>query len=135
MTKRSPSVSEPDTLKSIDIEPNILRRLWNRSPPAGMRAPCSIGVFAKSFTCLSTDPGQRVADEHVYHAGAAEPGVHHDHARGLLADLADDLGVLAALDATQGFERGVGRIWGRHGAGRGPGRPRGGGGGRAVRRS
>ncbi len=48
-----------------------------------------------------TDPRQRVADEHVYHAGAAEPGVHEDHPRRLLAHLADDLGVLATFDAPQ----------------------------------
>ncbi len=55
-----------------------------------MRTPCSIGGFVKSFTYLSTDPWQRVSDEHVYHAGAAEPGVHHDHARRILANLADE---------------------------------------------
>ena len=30
---------------------------------------------------------QRIADEHVYHAGAAEAGVHEDHPLRLIADL------------------------------------------------
>src|ERR687893_1231186 len=63
----------------------------------------------------STNPRQRIPDEHVYHAGAAEPGVHHDHPRGILADLADDLGLLAALDAPQSLQRGVGGLGGDHG--------------------
>ncbi len=42
----------------------------------------------------STNPGHRVADEHVYHADAAEPSVHEDHPLGL-------------LDATQRIQRGV----------------------------
>src|SRR5215208_3441408 len=53
----------------------------------------------------STNPRQPVTDEHVYHAGAAEAGVHNDHARGLFADLADNLGLLATLDAAQRLER------------------------------
>ena len=58
-----------------------------------------------------TDPRQRVSDEHVDHAGAAELGVHNDHARRLLADLADDLGVLATVCVAQGFEGGVRLFW------------------------
>ena len=53
------------------------------------------------------DPRQRVADEHVYHAGAAELGVHDDHARRLLAHLADDLGLLATLGIPESLEGGV----------------------------
>src|SRR3712207_3180351 len=56
----------------------------------------------------STDPRQRVPDQHVYHAGTAELGVHYDHPRGLFADLADDLGLLAALDATQRLQGSIG---------------------------
>src|SRR3712207_4568916 len=55
----------------------------------------------------STDPRQWVTDQHVYHAGAAELGVHYDHPCGLLADLTDDLGLLAALDATQRLQGGL----------------------------
>ncbi len=51
-----------------------------------------------------TDPGQRVADEHVYHAGTAEPGVHHDHPRRLLADLAVDSCLFLPFDYVRGFE-------------------------------
>src|SRR5215211_898063 len=57
-----------------------------------------------------TDPGKRVTDEHVYHAGASELGVHYDHARRFLAHLADNLGLLAALDAPQRLQRGLRRL-------------------------
>lgn len=46
-------------------------------------------------------PRQRVADGRVNHTGAAEPGVHEDHARRLLAHLPDDLRLLATLYAPQ----------------------------------
>ena len=52
----------------------------------------------------STDPGQRVTDEHVYHAGAAELGVHEHHPRGLFGYLTDDGGSFSAFEATRGFE-------------------------------
>src|SRR3712207_5006137 len=60
-----------------------------------------------------TNPRQRVPDEHVYHAGAAELGVHEDHPRRLLAHLPDDRGFLAALDASQRLQRGL-RHFGGH---------------------
>src|SRR5918998_5227848 len=63
----------------------------------------------------STDPRQRVTDQHVYHAGAAELGVHYDHPSGLLSDLPDDLGLLAALDAPQRLQRGLRRLRGDDG--------------------
>lgn len=47
---------------------------------------------------LSTNPRQRIADEHVYHQSAAEAGVHQDHPGGVLADLADDGRFFSALD-------------------------------------
>ena len=55
-----------------------------------------------------TNPRQRVADEHVYHAGSAKLRVHQDHTGGLFAHLAYDLGFLAAFHTTQSFEGGVG---------------------------
>src|SRR5215203_2791405 len=58
----------------------------------------------------STYSRQGVADEHVYHAGAAELGVHDDHPCRLLADLADDGGFSPAFGVTQGFEGGIGRF-------------------------
>ena len=61
------------------------------------------------------DPGQWISDEHVYHAGAAELGVHDDHARGLLAYLADDLGFLAAFCVAQGSAGGVSDFGGYYG--------------------
>jgi hypothetical protein len=66
-------------------------------------------------TISSTYPRQRVADEHVYHAGAAEAGVHDDHARWFLAHFADDLGFLAAFGIAQGFEGGFRLFWSYHG--------------------
>src|SRR5918997_2693074 len=57
-------------------------------------------------TISSTYPRQRVADEHVYHAGAAEAGVHDDHARRFLAHFADDLSILPTLDAAETFQGG-----------------------------
>src|SRR3712207_5380203 len=53
------------------------------------------------------DPGKRVTDEHVYHAGAAELGVHYDHARRFFAYLADDLGLSTASDAPQRCQGGI----------------------------
>lgn len=44
-------------------------------------------LILQSFSL--TDPRQQVSDEHVYHAGAAELGVHEDHTRQLLAHLPD----------------------------------------------
>src|SRR5215212_2770427 len=55
----------------------------------------------------STNPRQRVADEHVYHTSTAELGVHYDHTCGLFADLPDNLGLFATLNASQRLERGV----------------------------
>src|SRR5918998_5465180 len=63
----------------------------------------------------STNPRQRVPDEHVYHAGAAELGMHDDHPRGFLAHFADDLGLLATIDASQRLQRTVGGIGGDDG--------------------
>ena len=51
-----------------------------------------------------TNPRQRVPDEHIYHAGAAELGMHEDHPRGLFGYLADDGGSFSAFEATRGFE-------------------------------
>lgn len=51
-----------------------------------------------------TNPRQRVADEHVYHPGAAEPGVHHDHASRFLAHLADDSRLYLLLEYVRGFK-------------------------------
>src|SRR5829696_4769763 len=70
---------------------------------------------ASILRALSTNPRQRVSDEHVYHAGAAELGVHYDHPRGLFADLADDLGLLATLDAPQRLQRAIGGFGGDDG--------------------
>jgi hypothetical protein len=61
-------------------------------------------------TFLLTDPRQRVAYEHVYHAGAAEQGVHHDHTRRFLANFANDGRFLPSVDVSQGFEGGVRRF-------------------------
>ncbi len=36
------------------------------------------------------DPRQRVADEHIYHARAAEPSVHYDYSSRFFAHLPDD---------------------------------------------
>lgn len=36
---------------------------------------------------LSTYPRQRIPDQHIDHAGAAEAGVHEDHSFQLFADL------------------------------------------------
>src|SRR3712207_2563244 len=58
----------------------------------------------------STNSRQRVTDEHVYHAVAAELGVHYDHPRRLFANLADDLGLLATLDTSQRPQRGIGHF-------------------------
>ena len=54
-----------------------------------------------------TDPGQRVSDEHVYHRVPAELGVHEDHARRLLAHLADDLASSPPSTLTQRLQGGV----------------------------
>ncbi len=43
----------------------------------------SINVPLTHPSYLLTCPGQWVSDEHVYHAGAAEPRMHEDHPRGL----------------------------------------------------
>ena len=56
------------------------------------------------------NPRQRVAYEHVYHAGAAEQGVHHDHARRFLANFAYDGRFFPSVDVSQGFEGGVRRF-------------------------
>src|SRR5829696_1776887 len=65
-------------------------------------------------TISSTYPRQRVADEHVYHAGAAEASVHDDHARRFLAHFADDLGFLATVGVSEGFEGGFRLFWSYH---------------------
>ena len=72
------------------------------------------GFFLAPISLL-TDPRQRVADEHVYHAGAAEPGVHEDHTRRFLAHLPDDRGFLATLDAPQRLQGAIGRFGGDDG--------------------
>ncbi len=54
-------------------------------------------------TCL-TNPRQRIADEHVYHAGATELRVHYDHPRRLLAHLADDSCFFLSFEYVRGFE-------------------------------
>ena len=64
----------------------------------------------------STDPRQRVSDEHVYHAGAAELRVHDDHPRGFLAHLAHDLGLFPTIDAAQRLQRRARALRGDHGA-------------------
>src|ERR671912_1985077 len=71
--------------------------------------------FSAIRAAYSADPRQRITDEHVYHPGAAELGVHDDHSLGLLAYLADDLGVLAAFCVAQGFEGGVSDFGGYYG--------------------
>src|SRR5215207_401589 len=63
----------------------------------------------------STDPRQRVSDQHVYHARTTEPGVHEDHARRLLTDLADDRGFFTALDVPQLLQGSVRRVRGNDG--------------------
>src|SRR5688572_26755270 len=63
----------------------------------------------------STYPRQRVADKHVYHAGAAEAGVHEDHPLRLLAHLADYRGLFAAFDPAQRLEGAVGGFGGDDG--------------------
>src|SRR5919199_5211812 len=95
-------------------------RMTARATPVLSRARSSSHI-RRNFTAPilpapSTDPRKRVPDEHVYHAGAAEPGVHHDHPRGLFADLTDDLGLLATLDAPQrlqGTVRNPGSYYGK----------------------
>src|SRR5215217_7944582 len=58
----------------------------------------------------STNPRQRIPDEHVYHAGAAERGVHEDHPCGLLAHLTYDLGFLATFDSSQRLQGSIGNL-------------------------
>src|SRR5215217_1438300 len=64
---------------------------------------------------FSTNPRQRVSDQHVYHARTAELGVHHDHACRLLAHLADDRGFFTALDVPQRRQGSVRRVRGDNG--------------------
>src|SRR5215213_11408496 len=64
---------------------------------------------------LLTYSRQRISDEHIDHSGTAELSMHHDHPCRILAHLTDDLGVLAAFDATQGFEGGVSDFGGDYG--------------------
>src|SRR5215210_5624168 len=76
---------------------------WTTSVLSRARSSSHI---TRNFTALilptpSTNSRQRIADEHIYHAGAAEPGVHEDHPRRLLAHLTDDRGFLTALNAAQ----------------------------------
>src|SRR5918993_4528236 len=66
-------------------------------------------------TISSTYPRQRVADEHVYHAGAAELGVHHDHPCWFFAYLTDDGGLFSSVHVPQGFEGSVSRVGGDYG--------------------
>src|SRR5215211_2666349 len=61
---------------------------------------------APIFPSPSTNPRQRVPDEHVYHAGAAELGVHYDHARRFLGHLAGDSPLCLPFDCVRGFESG-----------------------------
>src|ERR671921_1979343 len=63
----------------------------------------------------STNPRQRVSDQHVYHTRTAELGVHHDHACRLLAHLADDRGFFTALDVPQRRQGSVRRVRGDNG--------------------
>src|SRR5918998_2874768 len=89
-------------------------RMTACTTPVLSRARSSSHI-TRNFTVLilparSTNPRQRVPDQHVYHAGAAELGVHYDHPRGLLANLPDDLGILATLDTSQGLQRDLRRF-------------------------
>src|SRR5215210_2114481 len=68
-------------------------------------------AFMFTLICSLANPRQRIADEHVDHAGAAELGVHDDHARRLLAYFADDRRFFPAFGVTQGFEGGVRLFW------------------------
>src|SRR5215210_738247 len=72
-------------------------------------------AFMFTLICSLANPRQRIADEHVDHAGAAELGVHDDHARRLLADFADDRRFFPAFGVTQGFEGGVRLFWSYYG--------------------
>src|SRR5918998_717809 len=86
-------------------------RITACTTPVLSRARSSSHI-TRNFTVLilpapSTDPRQRIPDEHVYHAGAAKLGVHYDHPREIFADLTDDLGLLAALDATERLQGGL----------------------------
>ncbi len=65
-------------------------------PPSGYATTSST---TPPKTWLSTNPRQRIADEHVYHAGATEAGVHEDHPRRLLTHLPYNRCFFAALDA------------------------------------
>lgn len=51
-----------------------------------------------------TVPEQWISDEHVCHAGAAKPCVHHDHGRQLLAHLADDSRLYLLFEYVPRFE-------------------------------
>jgi hypothetical protein len=66
-------------------------------------SPGTVSTFATSVIrqTFLTDSGQRVPDKHVYHAGAAEPGVHEDHPLRLHSDLADDPCLLTAFHPAQ----------------------------------
>src|SRR5215204_42254 len=63
----------------------------------------------------STNPRQRISDQHVYHACTTELGVHHDHACRLLAHLADDRSFFTALDVPQRCQGSVRRVRGDNG--------------------
>ena len=62
---------------------------------SGTISTVATSVIRQTFLA---DPGQRVPDKHIYHAGTAETGVHEDHPLRFLADLADDPSLFAAFD-------------------------------------
>src|SRR3712207_1134524 len=94
-------------------------RMTARATPVLNRARSSSHI-TRNFTAQilpapSTDPRQRVTDEHVYHAGAAELSMHYDHPRGLFADLTDDRSVFTTLYSSQRLQSGLRRLRGDDG--------------------
>ena len=57
-----------------------------------------------SLIWLLNIPSAAGPDEHVYHPGTAEPGVHENHTRRLLTDLANDSCLFLSFDFVRGLK-------------------------------
>ena len=91
-------------------------RQAGRSPPAraGTRAPAarsaqiSTTAVARLSSCMSADPRQLFADQHVDDAFAAERGLHHHHAGRFARHLADDRRVRSGRMRTHRGQHAIG---------------------------